>query len=64
MAKIAKCFDKELPALMAKLAPHLKDTGFLCGEKLTIADFWVGGLYTNFMNHSVNIGYSGDLWAA
>ena len=48
---------------MEKVAPYLKNTGFLCGDKLTIADFWIGGLYTNFMNHSA-IGYGATEWAA
>ena len=47
---------------MVKVAPHLKDTGFLLGDMLTIADFWIGGLYTNFMNHAT-IGYCDYEWS-
>lgn len=58
-----KCFEVSLPALMEKLAKFIPATGFLCGEKLTIADFWIAGLYTNFINYP-SLAYGKDEWAA
>ena len=56
-AEISEIFDKLIPDFMKKLAPNLSGNSFLCGgHKLTIADFWIGSLYTNFMNRP-NIGY-------
>ena len=61
-ANIDEIFDKVLPAFMKKLVPNLKETGFLCGTTLTIADFWIGGLYVNLMNNPA-VGFAPERWA-
>ena len=53
--------DKLLPTFMKNVEPYL-DGQWLVGDKITIADFWIGGLYTNFMNHAA-LGYCADDWA-
>ena len=62
-AMITEIFEKTLPAFLENISKYIKADGFLVGDKLTIADFWVGGLYTNFMNHAA-IGFAADKWAA
>ena len=37
---------------MKILKPYLRENEFLIDDKLTIADFYIGGLYTNFMKNS------------
>merc|ERR1712046_298373 len=39
--------NKAIPQWIEFLDPYLKEGEFLCGEKLTIADFLIGGLYVN-----------------
>ena len=39
----------------------LCENDWLVGKFLTIADFWVGGLYTNFCNNP-NISFAKDKW--
>lgn len=39
--------NNAIPKWIEFLEPYLNDGEFLCGEKLTIADFVIGGLYTN-----------------
>ena len=64
-AAIANCFDNALPALMKVLEPRLQDSGFLFGEKLTLADFIIGGFYTNmFANPKARFGVEDGKWAA
>ena len=53
--------EKIIPTLMKTLEPYLGGT-FLVGDKITVADFWIGGLYTNFMNHA-EIGFGAEDWA-
>ena len=48
---------------MKLIEPNL-DSGkkFLFGDRLTIADFWIGGLYVNWAKNP-NIGFGKDEWA-
>jgi glutathione S-transferase len=55
-------FDKKLPEFMKKLLPNLGTTGFLTGDKLSVADFWIGGLYTNYFNNP-KVMYAPERWA-
>ena len=60
-ALIADIFAKSLPKLLDVVEPICAKGEFLVGSKLTIADFWIGGLYTNFINNK-NIPYAQDKW--
>ena len=53
--------ETHLPKLMALLEPYLDGT-WLVGDKITIADFYIGGIYTNYMNNPA-LGYCKDEWA-
>jgi len=35
----------------------------LCGDDLSIADFWIGGLYTNYINNP-HVGFAKESWKA
>ena len=35
---------------------------FLCGDKLTIADFWIGGFYVNYITNP-DISFCKERWA-
>ena len=61
-AKIKEVFEKTLPGFMKIVDPFLKETGFLVGNKLTIADFYIGGLYVSRANDP-NIGFASEEWA-
>jgi len=55
--------NKAIPQWIEFLEPYLKEGEFLCGEKLTIADFVIGGLYTNtFTNEKAPFGV--EKWSA
>ena len=55
--------ETHLPKLMALLEPYLDGPGtWLVGDKMTVADFYLGGVYTNYMN-SASLGYCADDWA-
>ena len=45
-----KIFEETLPKMMNELEPFLGD-GWLVGNKLSIADFYVGSYYTNVICH-------------
>ena len=40
----------------------LKEGEWLVGNKLTLADFWIGGLYTNYFANP-NVGHSKEWFA-
>ena len=62
-ALIDNIFDKILPEMMTKMTPNLKmDKKFLFGDSLTIADFWIGGLYVNLINNPA-VGFAPEKWA-
>ena len=49
---LKEIFREKLPTFLNRLAPYVKsDKGFLFGEKLTLADFYIGGLYANYFNN-------------
>ena len=54
--------ETHLPKLMALLEPNLDGT-WLVGDKISTADFHIGGIYTNYMNNPA-LGYCKDEWAA
>ena len=56
-------FEKALPKLLGVVEPLCEKGQFLVGDKLTVADFWIGGLYTNFINNK-SIGFAADKFAA
>eukprot|EP00355_Strombidium_rassoulzadegani_P007574 CAMPEP_0168625292 /NCGR_PEP_ID=MMETSP0449_2-20121227/9917_1 /TAXON_ID=1082188 /ORGANISM="Strombidium rassoulzadegani, Strain ras09" /LENGTH=91 /DNA_ID=CAMNT_0008667003 /DNA_START=373 /DNA_END=645 /DNA_ORIENTATION=+ len=59
---VTEIFEVHLPKLMDYLEPKCRQTKtFLVGNKLTIADFIVGGLYTNLANNP-HVGYGGQRW--
>jgi glutathione S-transferase len=43
--------NKEIPKFLDFLEPYLQDGKFLCGDKLTIADFVIGGFYCNSLDN-------------
>ena len=55
------CFNELLPAFLKKIQPYCQRGAFLLGDRLTVADFWIGSLYTNcFENDRV---FFKDRWA-
>ena len=47
--EIDKFFNETAPAFFEKLDPYLNNgKSFLFDDKLTLADFYIGGIYTNF----------------
>ena len=65
VAKVAAentAFDTALPPFLAHVEGLLRDSGSLVGENLTTADFWIGGLYTNFFKNPLR--YSPERWDA
>ena len=59
---ISLVIDEVMPKFLNMLEPRLGDSGFVCGEKLTIADFWIGGFYTNYATNPMC--YAPERWAA
>mmetsp|Transcript_7412 Transcript_7412/g.12523 ORF Transcript_7412/g.12523 Transcript_7412/m.12523 type:complete len:210 (-) Transcript_7412:72-701(-) len=56
-------FTKVLPKFLTFLEPILaKGTKFLVGDSLSCADFWIGGLYTNYFNNK-GVGYAPERFA-
>ena len=55
-------FDVILPNFLKQIEERCKD-GFLVGDSLSICDFWIGGLYTNFFANP-NIGFGKEHWDA
>ena len=49
---IDQLFSEIIPAFLTKIEPLCAGDGkFMFGDKLTIADFWIGGMYVNnFVN--------------
>ena len=62
--KIKEIFENILPKFL-KVVEDIcgKGTKFLVGDELTVADFWVGGLYTNFVLNN-EIPFAKDQWAS
>ena len=58
---INEFFDKILPKFTAVVEPIAAKGEWIAGPTLTMADFWIGGLYTNFINNP-NITIAQDNW--
>ena len=57
-------FEKMLPNFLTKLDPYCAKGKFIAGgDDITIADFAVGGLYTNYLNNP-SMSFAKDKWAA
>lgn len=51
-AMVAEIFDSVIPNFLKIVEPLCEKNGkYLFGNKLTIADFVVGGLFTNFIEN-------------
>ena len=61
----SKIFDKVLPRFLQQLEEHFdKNAGpFICGDKLCIADFLIGGLWTNFIRND-SVSFEKEKWQA
>ena len=46
-----KCLNDVLPKSLAKIENSLGNKKFLCGESLTLADFYWGCLYTSWLTN-------------
>ena len=44
-------FEKVLPKYLQIIDPECARGGFIAGDKLTIADFFIGSLYVNYFNN-------------
>ena len=54
-------FDNVLPAYLKIVEKDLATRKFIAGDNLTFADFYCGGLYTNFVNNDI-VGFAADKW--
>ena len=54
-------FGTDLPTFMENIAQYIPTKGFIFGEKLSVADFWIGSFYTNFLNNPH--GVCPEVWA-
>ena len=50
-----------VPQFLDELTPYLRNGQFLLGQRISLADFWVGTLYVNFFKKK-NI-YEQQRWA-
>lgn len=56
-------FGKVLPKFLSVMETVCdKEDKFLVGNNLTVVDFFIGGLYTNYINNK-NVSFAPDLWA-
>ena len=62
-AKIKKLFEETLPKYLDEIEKVCGESKFLVGDTLTIADFFVAGLYTNYL-HNEHITFAKDEFAA
>ena len=54
---IKDLFENTIPRLLGILEAHLQARKYICGDKLTTADFLFGGLYCNaFTNDAIKFG--------
>ena len=58
-----KIFEKTLPIFLKQLEDHLEASNgpYICGNKLTIADFLIGGLWSNYINNDA-ISFEKEKW--
>ena len=62
-ALLAEIFDTIVPNFLAKIEERCGAGEFLVGNTLTCADFYIGGLYTNYCANP-DITFAKDQWAA
>ena len=56
-------FNVTFPNFLKAIDPYCANDGFLVGNSLTTADFWIGGIYVNYVTNP-NVGYGKTEWAA
>ena len=57
-------FEKLMPGFLSKIDPYCAQGKFILGgDNMTIADFALGGLYTNYLNNP-SMSFAKDKWAA
>ena len=56
-------FEKHLPKFLNYVDANCAKGQFICGDKLTIADFCIGGMYTNFFANPA-VGFAAEKWTA
>ena len=56
-------FDEILTKFLTTIDPLCAKGQFLVGAKLSPADFWIGGLYTNFFTNK-DCSFGKDRWGA
>ena len=61
-AAINKQVEDILPKFLDEINDICKD-GWLVGDKITIADFFIGGLYTNYLANE-HIKFGKEAWAS
>lgn len=54
-------FDDALPKLLDICEQRLEGKTYLCGDKLSIADFFIGGIYTNYITND-SVGFAKEKW--
>jgi glutathione S-transferase len=62
--KINDLFETYLPKVMKAAEEQLKSNGgkkFMFGDRLNIADFWYGCIYTNYFNNP-KVAYGTEIW--
>jgi len=62
-AMYPEIFDNVLPKFLDLIDPHCAKGQFIVGEKLCVADFWIGGLYTTFFSNPA-VGFAKDRFDA
>jgi len=63
-AAVDKSIGEEFPRLMRSLEPWLKSDGFLLGEELSVADFFIGNFYWSVCaNEKFGYGVKDGRWA-
>ena len=56
-------FTNIVHKLLGFLEPFAAKGCFMVGQKLCAADFWIGGMYVNWMDNE-NVGFGKSHWAA
>ena len=62
-AMYAEIFEQVLPKFLTIIAPLCEKNDWLVGDRMTIADFWIAGLYTNFLSND-QIGFAKERFQA
>ena len=58
--KMNEQFDVIVPKFLDEINDRCK-SGWLVGDKITIADFFIGGLYINYLTNE-HVAYGKDRW--